>query len=89
MGGTLVGIKPQCPMLAQYQRLWWSSRLASEHGPGRGLRRPGSPLGWDIEELARELGEIFDRPVDLVARRGLHPRLASIVLSEAKMLYAA
>ncbi|MDP4013541.1 MAG: nucleotidyltransferase family protein [Candidatus Nanopelagicales bacterium] len=50
---------------------------------------PDSSLGWDIEEVARELGEIFGRPVDLVARRGLHPRLASRVLSEAKMLYAA
>ncbi len=50
---------------------------------------PDSPLGWDIDSLADELAGIFGRPVDLVARRGLHPRLARVVLSEAQVLYAA
>lgn len=51
--------------------------------------RPGSRLGWDIEQLADELAELFGRPVDLVSRRALHPRLKDSVLSEARMMYAA
>ena len=51
--------------------------------------RPGSRIGWDIEELAEELSELFGRKVDLVARRSLHKLLAPAVLAEAKSLYAA
>jgi predicted nucleotidyltransferase len=51
--------------------------------------RPGSHIGWEIEELAEELSELFGRKVDLVARRGLHRLLAPTVLAEAKPLYAA
>ena len=45
--------------------------------------RPGARLGWEIEDLADALAEIFGRPVDLIARSGLHPRLAASVLEEA------
>jgi predicted nucleotidyltransferase len=51
--------------------------------------RPGARLGWEIEDLADELAEIFGRPVDLIARTGLHPRLAATVLGEARPIYAA
>jgi uncharacterized protein len=51
--------------------------------------RPGSRLGWDIEQLADELAELFGRPVDLVSRHALHPHLKESVLSEAWMMYAA
>lgn len=51
--------------------------------------RPGVRLGWEIDDLADELSEIFDRPVDLVARVALHPLLAGTVLDEARPLYAA
>ena len=51
--------------------------------------RPGARLGWEIEALADALGEIFGRPVDLIARTGLHPRLAATVLEEARPIYAA
>jgi predicted nucleotidyltransferase len=50
---------------------------------------PGSLLGWDIEDLAVELASVFGRPVDLVSRRSLHPRLRAPVLAEARLLYAA
>lgn len=50
---------------------------------------PGTRLGWEIDDLADELSEIFGRPVDLVSRVGLHPLLASTVLEEARPLYAA
>jgi len=51
--------------------------------------RPGRRLGWDIEQLADDLAELFGRPVDLVSRRGLHPLLRQEVLAEARPLYAA
>ncbi|MDN5861330.1 MAG: nucleotidyltransferase family protein [Pseudonocardia sp.] len=50
---------------------------------------PGVRLGWEIEDLADELGEIFGRPVDLVARAALHPLLRTAVLDEARAVYAA
>jgi predicted nucleotidyltransferase len=50
---------------------------------------PGTRLGWEIDDLADELSEIFGRPVDLVSRVGLHPLLAPTVLDEARPLYAA
>jgi uncharacterized protein len=51
--------------------------------------RPGTRLGWDIEQLADELAEVFGRTVDLVSRQALHPRLKKSVLSEARTMYAA
>lgn len=50
---------------------------------------PGRHLGWEIEDLAAELSDLFHRPVDLVSKRAVHPRLRPRVLSEARPLYAA
>jgi predicted nucleotidyltransferase len=50
---------------------------------------PGHRLGWEIEDLTDELTEVLGRPVDLVSASGLHPRLRSVVLAEARSLYAA
>jgi predicted nucleotidyltransferase len=50
---------------------------------------PGARLGWEIEDLSDELSALFGRPVDLVAKVALHPRLRDNVLAEAKLLYAA
>lgn len=49
----------------------------------------GRRLGWDIDELALALEEIFGREVDLVARKFLHPLLREEVLEVAEELYAA
>jgi predicted nucleotidyltransferase len=51
--------------------------------------RPGHRLGWEIDQLADELAELFSRPVDLVSLRALHPLLRPAVLAEARPLYAA
>jgi predicted nucleotidyltransferase len=51
--------------------------------------RPGARLGWEIEDLADALAEIFARTVDLVARGSVHPLLKDAVLGEARPLYAA
>ena len=44
---------------------------------------PDHRLGWEIEDLASELGDILGRPVDLVSRRAIHPRLRQHVLGGA------
>ena len=51
--------------------------------------RPGQRLGWEIDQLADELTELFNRPMDLVSLRALHPLLRPTVLAEARPLYAA
>lgn len=51
--------------------------------------RPGRRLGWEIEQLADELTELFGRKVDLVSLRSLHPLLQPSVLAEARPVYAA
>jgi uncharacterized protein len=51
--------------------------------------RPGRKLGWDIEQLADELSDLFGHHVDLVSMRALHPRLKPLVLAEAWPLHAA
>lgn len=51
--------------------------------------QPGRRLGWEIEQLADELGELFHRQVDLLSMRALHPLLRESVLAEARQLYAA
>ena len=51
--------------------------------------RPGRRLGWEIEQLADELTQLFGHKVDLVSLRALHPLLQSSVLAEARPVYAA
>jgi predicted nucleotidyltransferase len=73
---------------------------SSAHGPRGAARpdsdidvlytlRPGRRLGWEIEQLADELAELFGRQVDLVSLRALHPLLRTSVLAEARPVYAA
>jgi uncharacterized protein len=53
------------------------------------ILRPGRRLGWEIEQFADELTELFGRQVDLVSLRSLHPLLQPSVLAEARPVYAA
>lgn len=50
---------------------------------------PGAHLGFAINELEDELAKLFERPVDLVAKRVLHHLIRDDVLTEARTLYAA
>lgn len=50
---------------------------------------PSARLGFGIDRLEDELAELFDRDVDLVARRAVHPLLREKVDELAKTLYAA
>ena len=72
----------------------FGSAARGDAGPGSDVDllyelQPGARLGWDIEGLSDELSELFERPVDLVSRRGLHVMLRPRVLQDAKTLYAA
>lgn len=51
--------------------------------------RAGVHLGWAINDLADDLERVLGRPVDLVAKQALHPRLKDTVLAEARVVYAA
>lgn len=50
---------------------------------------PGTRIGWEIEDLAAELQEILQRPVDLVSRRSLNERIRDDVLHEARIFHGA
>jgi uncharacterized protein len=67
-----------------------SGTRGSDH-PGSDLYdlRPWRHLGWEISDLEDELSDVFGRPVDLISRAGLHPRLRAVVLTEARSIYAA
>ncbi|GLY71468.1 nucleotidyltransferase family protein [Amycolatopsis taiwanensis] len=51
--------------------------------------QPGTKLGWKIEDLNRELTDLFGRPVDLVSKKSLHPLLRDTAINESRRLYAA
>lgn len=51
--------------------------------------KPDVRLGFRLFDLEDELAEIFDRPVDLVARRAVNKYLREQVLADAQPLYAA
>lgn len=50
---------------------------------------PGRHLTRNIELLSDELAALFERPVDIVSRRALHPAIRDSVEAEAALLYAA
>ena len=50
--------------------------------------RPGRRLGWEVEQFADELADLFGHRVDLVSLRALHPLLQPSVLAEARPVYA-
>jgi predicted nucleotidyltransferase len=72
----------------------FGSRARGDAEPGSDIDilytlRPGRRLGWEVEQLADELAELFGHKVDLVSLRALHPLLQPSVLAEAKPVYAA
>ena len=53
------------------------------------VRVPGNDLGMSYFALREDLEELFGRPVDLVAKDGLHRVIRDQVLADAQVLYAA
>ena len=51
---------------------------------------PEARIGFmAMARMQRELGQLFERPVDLVPRSGLKPLIRNDVLASARVLYAA
>ena len=51
---------------------------------------PDAQIGFiTLSHMQRELAQLFERPVDLVPRDGLKPRIREAVLSSAEVIYAA
>jgi predicted nucleotidyltransferase len=88
--------------LAAYCRANQIEYLALFGSAVRGELRAGSDVDLLVEfdasakigfmalaRMQRELGAIFQRPVDLVPRSGLKPILREDVLRSARVLYAA
>ena len=46
-------------------------------------------LGWKAVDLSQDLADLFGRPVDLVARKALHPLIREQALADAKTFYHA
>lgn len=46
-------------------------------------------LGWKVADLSQDLADLFGRPVDLVARKALHPLIREQALADAKTFYHA
>jgi uncharacterized protein len=53
------------------------------------VRVPGNDLGMSYFDLQDDLEQLFDRPVDLVPKDGLHRIIRDQVLADAQVLYAA
>ena len=52
--------------------------------------QPNHGLGlFEFDDLQTQLSRVFDRPVDLVSKSGLKPRVRPFVLRDAKVIYAA
>jgi predicted nucleotidyltransferase len=51
---------------------------------------PGAQVGFiTLSRMQRELAALLQRPVDLVPKEGLKPRIREAVLSSAEVVYAA
>ena len=51
---------------------------------------PEAQVGFiALSRMRRELSDLFQRPVDLVPKNGLKPRIREAVLSSAEVVYAA
>ena len=72
----------------------FGSVARGEAGPGSDVDllyelAQGRSLGWEIEDLSQDLADLFGRPVDLVARKALHPLIRDQVLADAEPFYVA
>lgn len=97
----LKGVEIDADQLDAICRRYGVAALFLFGSAARGDERPGSDLdllydtapdarlGWEIDDFADELTALFGRPVDLVSRRAINPRLKGKILHDARPLYAA
>ena len=72
----------------------FGSVARGEAGPGRDFYliyelEQDCSLGWKAVDLSQDLADLFGRPVDLVARKALHPLIREQALADAKTFYHA
>jgi uncharacterized protein len=73
----------------------FGSAIRDDFGPDSDIDilvdfQPGSQVGFiALSHLARELSQLFGRPVDLVPRDGLKVRIRDSVLAHTEVLFAA
>jgi len=73
----------------------FGSILRDDFSPGSDIDilvefQPEAQVGFlALSRMQRELSELLQRPVDLVPRNGLKPRIREAVLSSAEVVYAA
>jgi predicted nucleotidyltransferase len=98
---SLDEIRAMGPQLAELCRKYGIAELSVFGSVARGdaqpgsdvdllyVRVPGNDLGMSYFALQEDLEKLFGRPVDLVAKEGLHRVIRDQVLSDAQVLYAA
>jgi predicted nucleotidyltransferase len=90
------------PRIAEFCQGWQVSELALFGSVVRDDFRPDSDVDVlvdflpdarrqlvDFEDMAAELALLFGRPVDVVSKRGLRPRVREEVLGSLQVVYAA
>lgn len=99
--GGMIGITFDADRLREIGERYGVARLEVFGSVGRGEDRegsdldllyelkPGARLGFALFDLEDELAELFERPVDLVARNALNEYIRTQILHEARPLYAA
>lgn len=98
----MTGVQLRADQLADVCRRHHVQELAVFGSVARGEARPDSDIDVLVEfepsarigfialsQLAHELEEVLGRRVDVVTKRGLHPRIRDRVLAEAEVVFAA
>jgi predicted nucleotidyltransferase len=73
----------------------FGSILGDDFSPGSDIDflvefKPEAQVGFvALSRMQRELSELLQRPVDLVPKTSLKPRIREAVLSSAEVIYAA
>jgi len=73
----------------------FGSALRDDFGPHSDIDilvtfKPGARVTlFDLVEMADELSSLFGRPVDLVPKNGLKPRIRRSILESSQVFYAA
>jgi hypothetical protein len=88
-------IKVLCRKYNVRELALFGSALRDDFGPASDVDllvdfKPEATVGFiALSKMRRELAAVFRRPVDLVPKSGLKPRIRQEVLASAQVIYAA
>jgi len=91
---TLKAIKNLCQRYRVRELSIFGSALREDFSAGSDIDllvefEPEAQIGFvTLSRMQRELSAILNRPVDLVPKGGLKPKIRESVISSAKVLYA-